>query len=237
MTKYTRSISAIAILFIAFVNPIGSYAQSGAGAHKEKVVRIEVNGKDRQGFSQRRFGSGFFVHKEGFLLTNLHVVGTPDDWKVENGQLNRDIKLIWPNQTGALQEEKRVVVVYYDEVVDLVLLRIPRSDISAVRLGDSLTVKPEQHVTALGYPEGQEQLDTAPGIIKLSLDSVYQGFFRFAASIDRGYSGGPLFNDDGAVIGVVNAGLKYTPGTGFAIPINLSSSLLINIPRPPRFVE
>lgn len=236
MRQRFRSILAAYIpVLMILLGPVSAIAQDVFHDNKDKVVRIEVTGKDVNGYYRTLSGSGFFIHREGFLLTTLHVVGTPENWRLENGRIDRQVKLFWTNTAGVPKEESRVVVVYYDPLVDLALLRIPQSDTPFVRIGDSQKVRENDSVVAIGYPQGASQPTPSPGSIQLSFDSVYGGFFRIVVPVHDGSSGGPLLNQDGVVIGIVNAGLKYAQGQGFAIPINLASGLIAKIIRPPRF--
>ena len=235
MTQRPRFLLIPYVCMLTILLPLASaIAQNVFLDNKGKVVRIEVTGKDVQDYTRTNLGSGFFIHKDGFLITALHVVGTPDDWANENGKIDRKIELAWLDPNGALTKETRVVVVYYDPVVDLALLRIPQVT-PAVHIGDSQTVKEGDRVSAIGYPGGAQQPSLSSGFIQLAFDSAYGGFFRADLSVREGSSGGPLFNESGMVVGVVNAGLKYAQGQGFAIPINLASALVAKIIRSPSF--
>lgn len=235
---YRTPLAAGAYLLILTIvsSPSLVYGQNLFDTNKDKVVRIVVQGRDANGYDRPRSGSGFFIHPDGFLLTALHVVGTLNDWYREgNDRIDRKIELSWIDSNGITRQEKTVVVVYYDTVVDLALLRVGLSNVPFLRLGDSRLVKSLQKVIAIGYPRGEEKPKPTEGSISLPFDSAYGGFFTFAGNINVGNSGGPLLNEDGQVVGVVNAGLPYSPGVGFAIPINLASGLVQRIIRPPRF--
>ncbi len=160
-------------------------------------------------------GSGFVLDREGYILTNDHVVDNADTVKVrftEGGPANA-----------------RVVGV--DESTDLALLKVSSSDdrLDPVPLGSSSRLKVGEPAIAIGSPFGQEGTLTT-GIISaversieapngFSIDNVLQT----DAAINPGNSGGPLLDADGRVIGI-NAQIATTTqsnsGVGFAIPID-----------------
>ncbi len=138
---------------------------------------------------QQSLGSGFIIDKEGYILTNNHVI--------ENAGMIM-VKL-------ANEKEYEAKVVGRDPRTDLALVKInARGDLPVVRLGDSDAVQVGDWVLAIGNPFGLGQTVTA-GIVSAKGRVIGQGpyddFIQTDAAINPGNSGGPLFNTKGEVVG------------------------------------
>lgn len=155
-------------------------------------------------------GSGFIVDKDGYVLTNAHVVGN-----------SARVKVRLP--TG---KEHSGHVVEVDQVADLALLKLnlQRGEkLPALKFGSSSAVRPGEWVVAMGSPLALSNTITA-GIVscvhregkELGLEKGDMGYLQTDASITIGNSGGPLVNLDGEVVGVNT--LTAAPGISFAIP-------------------
>ncbi|MFI5012067.1 MAG: DegQ family serine endoprotease [Hyphomicrobiales bacterium] len=162
-------------------------------------------------------GSGFVVDASGIVVTNNHVVGEATD-----------IEVIFTDGSKLKAE-----VVGKDPKVDLAVLRV-KSDkpLKFVKFGDSEKMRIGQWVMAVGNPFGLGGSVTA-GIISARHRNIesgsYDDYLQTDAAINRGNSGGPLFNLDGEVIGINTAILSPTGGSigiGFAIPSNLAQPVL-----------
>lgn len=159
-------------------------------------------------------GSGFIINKDGYILTNAHVVS-------ESGEIQ--VALI----DGKLFKGR---VVGMDRIVDVALVKIdvPYS-LPVLPLGDSDSLKTGEWVMAIGSPFGLDQTVTA-GIVSgkgRSLGgSPYDDYIQTDASINPGNSGGPLINIYGEVVGINAAILAQGQGLGFSIPINIVKLLL-----------
>jgi len=169
-------------------------------------------------------GSGFIFRKDGYVLTNNHVVAGAD---------NISVKL----PDGSQYKAK---VVGLDKDTDIAVLKIEAgTDLPTVEFGDSDSLKVGEWVMAIGNPFPQLGLDrtvtvgvvSAKGRSNLSFGPEetpnYQNYIQTDASINPGNSGGPLVNIKGEVIGVNSAitnptGMSFNIGIGFAIPINLA---------------
>ena len=166
-------------------------------------------------FRTRSLGSGFIVDKEGYILTNNHVIEGAEDIK---------IKLY----NGRTFDAK---VVGRDPKSDIALLKInPRGEsLPVAKLGDSDRLRVGDWVIAIGNPFGLEHTVTA-GIVSAKGRVIGMGpfddFIQTDASINPGNSGGPLFNLQGEVVGINTAIVAGGQGIGFAIPINLAKNLL-----------
>jgi len=162
-------------------------------------------------------GSGFIIDSSGLVVTNNHVIADADE-----------ITVILHDDTNLKAE-----VVGKDTKTDLALLRV-KSDkpLPAVKFGDSDGSKVGDWVLAIGNPFGLGGTVTA-GIVSARQRDInagpYDDFLQTDASINRGNSGGPMFNMDGEVIGINTA--IYSPsggsiGIGFAIPSNLAKPVV-----------
>lgn len=171
-------------------------------------------------FRTRSLGSGFIIDKEGFILTNNHVIEGAEDIKV---------KL----HDGKVFDAK---VVGRDPKSDIALLKIdPKgTELPVARLGDSDALRVGDWVIAIGNPFGLEHTVTV-GVISAKGRVIgmgpYDDFLQTDASINPGNSGGPLFNLKGEVVGINTAIVQGGQGIGFAIPINMAKSLLPQLKR------
>jgi len=159
-------------------------------------------------FKQRSLGSGFIIDKEGYIVTNNHVIEDADKIKVKlkNG------------------EEFDAEIVGRDPNTDIALIKIKsKNNLPVVKLGDSDALKVGQWVVAIGSPFGLEHTVTA-GIVsakgRVISSGPYDDFIQTDASINPGNSGGPLINMKEEVIGINTAIIASGQGIGFAIPIN-----------------
>lgn len=162
-------------------------------------------------------GSGFVVDPSGIVITNNHVIADADE-----------ITVIFSDDTRLKAE-----VLGRDPKTDLAVLRVePEKDLTFVKLGDSDESRVGDWVMAIGNPFGLGGSVTA-GIISARSRNInagpYDDFIQTDASINRGNSGGPLFNMDGEVIGVNTAIFSPSGGSvgiGFAIAANLAKPVI-----------
>lgn len=168
-------------------------------------------------FRQRGQGSGFIISKEGFILTNNHVVEGADVIRVTLSD-KRDF-------------EARLVGT--DPQSDIALLKIEDpSNLPVIPLGDSASLEAGEWVIAIGNPFGLSQTVTVGVVSATGRNSVgineYENFIQTDAAINPGNSGGPLINGRGEVVGINTALFSRTGGymgIGFAIPINMAKSI------------
>jgi S1-C subfamily serine protease len=173
-------------------------------------------------------GSGFLVAKSGLVLTSAHVItdaGTTSSGSIEQA---RDVYVQFADGDRVAAE-----VVGYDPYDDVGVVRIDPADhaIDPVPLGDSATVVVGEPVAAIGSPFDNESSLTV-GVVsatRRAIDSLTSDYelvdaIQTDAPINKGNSGGPLFNARGEVIGI-NAQIRSNggngfEGVGFAVPIN-----------------
>ncbi len=162
-------------------------------------------------------GSGFVISADGVIVTNNHVIEGSDDIEVT---FNNGTKL-------------KAEVVGRDKETDLAVLRVkPVSPLKAVKLGNSDTLTVGEWVVALGNPFGIG-LSASSGIVSGRNRDIRSGrfdaFIQTDASINKGNSGGPLFNLNGEVVGINTAILSPTGGSigiGFAVPTSTATRVI-----------
>ena len=176
---------------------------------------MEKQPGDQQPKRQRRgtaLGSGFIISSDGLLVTNNHVIENADEIKIE--MLN-----------GDTLEAK---VLGTDPKTDIALLKVEsKSELPFVEFGNSDKSRVGDWVLAIGNPLGQG-FSVSAGIISArgrDLQGPYDDFIQTDAAINRGNSGGPLFNTDGKVIGV-NTAILSPNGGSIGIGFSMSSAVV-----------
>ena len=161
----------------------------------------------------RSLGSGFIIKSDGVILTNAHVV---------RNATHVTVRL-------ADNHEYRAKVVGLDIPTDIAVLKIDAKDLPTVRLGDSANLAVGDYVLALGAPYGLIESATA-GIVSAKgreIGESYVPFIQTDVAVNPGNSGGPLFNEHGAVVGINSQIYSNTggfEGVSFAIPIDVASN-------------
>ena len=165
-------------------------------------------------FRQRGEGSGFIIHKDGYILTNAHVIEGSDSLQVALS-------------TGGLFKGR---VIGMDQVADLALIKIDAPNaLPVLPLGKSDQLKPGDWVMAIGSPFGLD-LTVTVGIVSAKGRSLgatpYDDFIQTDTPINPGNSGGPLINTQGEVVGINTAVLQMGQGLGFSLPVDLAKKLI-----------
>ncbi|MBW2450955.1 MAG: DegQ family serine endoprotease [Deltaproteobacteria bacterium] len=163
---------------------------------------------------QRSLGSGFIISKDGYILTNDHVVNGADEIMVklsDGREFSGEVRGLDPK-------------------LDLALVKIEAGEsLPAVTLGDSDKLQVGEWLMAIGNPFGLEQTVTV-GIVSATGRVIgagpYDDFIQTDASINPGNSGGPLFNTRGEVVGINTAIVAGGQGIGFAIPVNMAKQII-----------
>jgi serine protease Do len=176
-----------------------------------KNLPQQPHGYDFSGRQKQAHGSGFIISKDGYVVTNAHVI---DDSS---------------NVTVELEDghEFKAKVVGVDKLSDIALLKIEANDLPAVALGDSDKLDVGQWVVAIGTPFGLDYTATQGTVSALSRSlptDTYVPFIQTDAAVNPGNSGGPLFDLDGQVVGVNSQIYSRSGGymgVSFAIPINI----------------
>lgn len=179
----------------------------------------------QQGISQGS-GTGIIVDEQGYILTNSHVVG--------DGQAEEIIVQLYDGR------EVIGTVLWNDRSIDLAIVKIQATGLTAAELGDSEEVRIGSYAAAIGNPLGMAfDRSVTQGIIS-GLDRTItvsdgqtqtnmEGLMQTDASINSGNSGGPLLNSRGQVIGINSAKAQTGEGLGFAIPINTAKPIIDEI--------
>jgi serine protease Do len=182
-------------------------------------------GEIPQEFETRSLGSGAIINREGYIVTNNHVI--------ENA---KEILVTLSNE-----EEYKAEVVGTDKKTDLALIKIEaKNDLPVAPVGDSDKLRVGEWVMAIGNPFGLSETVTA-GIVSAKGRVIgagpYDDFIQTDASINPGNSGGPLFNFWGEVVGINTAIVATGQGIGFAIPINMAKQVITQLKDQGRVVR
>jgi len=173
---------------------------------------------------EQDIGTGFVIDADGLMVTNKHVVGDREaKYKVVVGK----------------DEVVDVKDIYRDPVTDLAILKVDRSGLTALPLGDSDKLKVGQGVIAIGTALGEFRSTVTTGVISglgrgITAGSPFEGsekldnVIQTDAAINPGNSGGPLLDFSGEVIGVNVAVSASGQNIGFALPINLVKESIDN---------
>ena len=187
--------------------------------------RFYGDAPDRE-MKQQSLGSGFIVDKEGYILTNNHVVEGADEIKVKCSD----------------GREFKAKVIGRDKKTDLALIKIASlfRDLPTLALGDSDTMRVGDWVLAIGNPFGLEHTVTQ-GIISATGRVIgagpYDNFLQTDAPINPGNSGGPLVNLRGEVIGINTAIVSSGQGIGFAIPSSMAKTIISQLKNKGKVVR
>jgi serine protease Do len=173
----------------------------------------QFNDQLKQNRIQRSLGSGVIISKNGYIVTNNHVVENADEITIT---------------IGNNPKEYNAIVVGKDSDSDLAVIKIEGDNFKAIKFGYSDSLKVGDLIFAIGNPFGIGSTVTQGIISALNKDDVginrYENFIQTDASINPGNSGGALVDSRGALIGINSAILSKSGGNngiGFAIPIDM----------------
>ena len=193
------------------------YGHPGADQFQEMLRRFfGEQMQPQEEFNTKSLGSGFIISKDGYILTNNHVIRDADEVvvRLSDGR-ELEAKLI-----GA------------DEGTDLALLKVDEKNLPTVKFGSSDDLKVGEWVLAIGSPFGFEHTVTA-GIVSAKKRGLhteqYVPFIQTDVAINPGNSGGPLFNLDGEVVGINSQIVSRTGGylgLSFAIPSDTAKNIV-----------
>lgn len=164
------------------------------------------------GLPDRVIGSGFFIDKRGYMLTNHHVIASEVDPEYEG------YSRVYVRLPDSPKEKLPAKVIGWDTLLDVALLKVeytPEYVFSIV----NTQLGPGQHIYAIGSPGGLESTITS-GIVSATDRRLLQlgDTTQIDVPINHGNSGGPLIDEYGNVVGIVFAGIESFEGINFAIP-------------------
>ena len=169
-------------------------------------------------------GSGLIISGEGHILTNFHVV--------ENAYRN-DLPITVYLEDGTTYEAE---VIGYESANDIAVIKIEAYGLSAAAIGESDGIRVGQRVYAVGNPFGTLVSTITEGIVSaldrgVRVEGKIINTFQHSAAVNPGNSGGPVYNANGEVIGIVTAKFRDPDieGVGFAIPINDAIGLALSL--------
>ncbi|WP_443661138.1 S1C family serine protease [Clostridium sp.] len=207
------------------VPQIAKKMSSSVVAISTKITSVssDVSGATAE---QEGVGTGIIFNKEGYILTNYHVVSGVQNVKV----------------TLSDGKEVSAKVVNYDSASDVAVIKLAANTKvpGVAEFGDSDALEVGESVVAIGNPLGKEFLGSVTtGVIsalnrQVSIENKNLKFIQTDAAINPGNSGGPLVNSKGQVIGINTAKIGETgvEGLGFAIPINTINPKINNLIKP-----
>lgn len=197
--------------------PQNSKEQGGQGDSLNEMFRqfLEFEG-DVVRPDENSLGSGYIISKDGYIVTNYHVIREADEIIVSLS----DRRIFTAEIRGI------------DERSDLALLKVEAKDLPVTKIGDSSKLKVGEWVFAIGSPFGFDHSVTV-GVVSAKERSLpsesYVPYLQTDVAINPGNSGGPLFNLQGEVVGVNSQIYSQTGGfmgLSFAIPINVVKNVI-----------
>ncbi len=181
-------------------------------------------------YSATSYGSGVVYSTDGYIITNYHVISGVYESSVKNAK----IKVYLGNDRN---DEVEAAIVGYNSAADLAVLKVEKTGLTAMKIGDSDKLVLGQTVVAIGNPGGIDFAGSVTsGIIsgldrELSVDSVTMTLIQTDAAINPGNSGGALVDATGHLVGIPN--VKITAdgyeGMGFCIPVNTAVEICNDI--------
>lgn len=193
------------------------------GSPFEDFFREFQDRNNRDGRPPRRssaLGSGFVISEDGYVVTNNHVIEGADEILIE----------FFPGD-GQPSKELPAKVIGTDPNTDIALLKVEADQpLKFVNFGDSDTARVGDWVLAMGNPLGQG-FSVSAGIVSArnrALSGSYDDYIQTDAAINKGNSGGPLFNMDGDVVGV-NTAILSPNGGSIGIGFSMASNVVTRV--------
>ena len=166
------------------------------------------------GFADIVIGSGFFIDRRGYIVTNHHVIA-----EMVNPKRKTSCKL-YIKLPSDMEKKIPAKVVGYDSVMDIALLKVEIEPAFVFELGSSSELKVGDSINAIGTPIGLEGTLTGGIISSASRQLLTLGkVFQIDAAVNSGNSGGPLIDANRKVQAIVFAGMLQYQGLNFAIPV------------------
>ena len=166
------------------------------------------------GYADIVIGSGFFIDRRGYIVTNHHVIA-----EVVNPKRKTNCK-VYIKLPADMEKKIPAKVVGWDSVLDLALLKVEYEPDFVLALGSSSDLEVGDNISAIGTPIGLEGTITSGIISSTSRTLMTIGkVFQIDAAVNSGNSGGPLIDSNKTVQAIVFAGMLQFQGLNFAIPV------------------
>jgi serine protease Do len=179
---------------------------------RESFVVIEQSGRDGE---LEGVGGGFVISADGLVATSLHVIGEA-----------RPVTVTFSD--GSKSEVTTVHA--WDRKLDLAVLRLAKTGLKPLRLGDSDNLKQGTRVMAMGNPRGFK-FSVVEGVVSAIRSFDWGPMIQLAMPVEPGNSGGPVLDMKGNVVGIISMKSAVTENLGFALPVN-SLKPLLEKPNP-----
>ncbi len=168
-------------------------------------------------------GSGVILTEDGYILTNSHVIS--------DGRAN-EVSVLFNDGT-----EEPAEILWYDATLDLAIVKVDRTGLTPMEIGESDSVRVGDKAIAIGNPLGLDLQSTLTSgyisglnrSITLEQGNTMDGLMQTDAAINSGNSGGALLNAQGQLIGINTAKNRVAEGIGFAIPIDTAKPVIDSI--------
>lgn len=201
--------------------PLSNFVADVVEEVSPAVVNIRCMVEGPFGFRAVGAGSGFIISKDGFIVTNAHVVEHSKDG---------NITVCMKNGT-----KRKGKIHSIDSISDIALVKLidPIPNLPVITLGSSGKIRAGEFVVAIGSPSNLSD-SVSFGIVsavarsasELGMTNNRSNYIQTDAAINRGNSGGPLVNMNGEVIGINNMTLSGTEGVSFAIPMDMGKQVI-----------
>ncbi len=231
LRQFSRGVSAVAkrampgVVFIQVEKTMGAGDEESTYNDPRELFEEEflrrffgapVPPRGARKFRQVGQGTGFIITKDGYILTNNHVVGDADKVTVKL----HDGRQLVAKRVGS------------DPKSEVAVIKIDARDLPVIELGDSAALEVGELVLAIGNPFGLAETITVGVVSAKGRSNIgiadYEDFIQTDAAINPGNSGGPLLNTEGKAVGINTAIFSRSGGymgIGFAIPVNMVRSI------------
>ena len=200
--------------------PIEDTVRSSVKIVVDKGIKTEGG----MGTADMLLGTGVVIEKQGYIVTNHHIIESSVDPKYEGYSK----VYVIPGKDENVRFAAKIVG--YDAVYDLALLKIEKDLESRISFGDSDALKQGERVTAIGNPVGLTNTVTSGVVSSVDRPFLQIGsIIQIDAALNPGNSGGALIDGKGYLVGIAFAGLQQFENLNFAIPSNLLLSLLFRL--------
>ena len=214
---------------------IAEYSETSVAVAEKvlpSVVGITVTYNVQSAFSGtsevQAAGSGIIITNDGYIITNNHVISSSSSTSYYQITEATSIKIhIYGESEDTLYD---ATIIGTDETTDLAVLKIDKTNLKPIEIGDSDNLRVGEFTMAIGNPMGMNSTVTCGIISALNREITSEGktfmTIQTDAPINSGNSGGALVNSKGELIGINTLKLSAGEGIGFAIPINSSIPII-----------